>query len=67
MPYTPLSPEQTMAFGDGENDVSMLRAAGLGVAMGNAPEEVLAAADAVTGTNVQDGAAQAIERYILGR
>ena len=58
---------QVMAIGDSGNDVSSLRAAGLGVAMGNAPEEVLAAADAVTGTNVQDGAAQAIERYILGR
>ena len=58
---------QVMAIGDSGNDISSLRAAGLGVAMGNAPEEVLAAADAVTGTNVQDGAAQAIERYILGR
>ena len=58
---------QVMAIGDSGNDISSLRAAGLGVAMGNAPEEVLAAADVVTGTNVQDGAAQAIERYILRR
>ena len=58
---------QVMAIGDSGNDISSLRAAGLGVAMGNAPEEVLAAADAVTGTNLQDGAAQAIERYVLRR
>ena len=37
-----------MAFGDGENDISSLRAAGIGVAMGNAPDIVKAAADYVT-------------------
>jgi Cof subfamily protein (haloacid dehalogenase superfamily) len=43
---------QTMAMGDGVNDISMLQAAGLGVAMGNA-------------ANAEDGAALAIERYAL--
>ncbi len=57
--------EQTLAIGDGVNDVSMLRAAGLGVAMGNAAPEVQQAADAVTAANDADGAALAIERYVL--
>lgn len=52
-----LLPEETLAFGDAENDIPMLRAAGLGVAMGNASETVKAAADAVTLTNNEDGIA----------
>ncbi len=59
----PLS--QTMAIGDGLNDISMLRAAGLGVAMGTAPRVVQRAASVLTGGNHEDGAAQAIERYVL--
>lgn len=57
--------EQTLAIGDGVNDISMLREAGLGVAMGNAAPEVQAAARAVTAANDEDGAALAIERYVL--
>ena len=53
-----------MAFGDGTNDYSMLRAAGLGVAMGNASEEVQSCADEVTQTNDEDGVAQMIERVL---
>ena len=60
-----LRPDQTMAFGDGLNDVTMLRAAGLGVAMGNACPEALAAADAVTADCDHDGVAAAIEKYVL--
>ena len=59
-----LSPAQCMAFGDGTNDYSMLRAAGLGVAMGNASEEVQSCADAVTETNDNDGVARMIERVL---
>lgn len=59
--------EETMAIGDGVNDISMLRAAGLGVAMGHAALGVRAAADVITGSNDDDGAAQAIERFVLGR
>lgn len=55
----------TMALGDSGNDASMLRRAGLGVAMGNAPEHIKAIADAVTGSNIDDGAAIAIEKYCL--
>lgn len=57
--------EETMAIGDGLNDISMLRAAGFGVAMGQAPRRVRAAADAVTASNADDGLAQAIERFAL--
>ena len=57
--------EAVMALGDSGNDLSMLRDAGLGVAMGNAPDHVKAWADAVTETNRNDGAAIAIERYVL--
>jgi Cof subfamily protein (haloacid dehalogenase superfamily) len=60
-----LPPSQTMALGDSFNDISMLGVAGLGVAMGNAPPEVRAVARALTLPNTQDGAALAIERYLL--
>ena len=57
--------EAVMALGDSGNDESMLRAAGLGIAMGNAPDAVKSWADAVTAANTEDGAAIAIERYAL--
>ncbi len=57
--------EQVMALGDSGNDLTMLKAAGLGVAMGSAPEALKQAADAVTKTNAEDGAALAIETYAL--
>lgn len=60
-----ISPAQAMALGDSGNDASMLRAAGLGVAMGNAPDHIREMADMVTETNENDGAAIAIERYAL--
>ena len=60
-----LESEQVMAFGDGENDISMLEAAGIGVAMENAPEVVKAAADMVTRSNDEDGVAYAIEKHVL--
>ena len=58
-----LSAEQSLAFGDGLNDISMLKAAGIGVAMGNAEKEVLAAADYVTENNDADGVAAGIYRF----
>lgn len=57
--------EATVALGDEENDLSALAAAGLGIAMGNAPERVKAAAGAVTGPNSADGWAEAVEKYCL--
>lgn len=52
-----------LAIGDGRNDLEMLAWAGRGVAMGQAVEEVRAAADAVTGTVYDDGAATEISRW----
>lgn len=63
--YLNISREEIVAFGDGENDIAMLRFAGLGVAMDNAGEEVKRAADVVTKSNDEDGVAFAIEKYIL--
>jgi Cof subfamily protein (haloacid dehalogenase superfamily) len=57
---------ETMAVGDGMNDLPMLEWAGLGVAMGQAYPQVHAAADVVTASLAEDGLAQAIERYVLG-
>lgn len=59
--------EQTAAMGDGGNDPAMFHVAGLSIAMGQAEDEVKRQADVVTGANTEDGAAQAIERYILPR
>ena len=56
--------EQTLAFGDGTNDLSLLRTAGLGVAMGNAEFLVKAAADTVCDDNNRDGAAKFIEKLL---
>jgi len=55
--------EDVLAIGDGRNDIEMLRWAGRGVAMGQAVEPVIAAADDVTGTVYEDGAATAIARW----
>lgn len=60
-----ISAAEIMALGDSGNDVAMLRAAGLGVAMGNAAPEVKRAADVVTASVTEDGAALAIRRYVL--
>ena len=57
--------ENCMALGDGTNDLSMIEAAGLGVAMSNAHPLVLAAADHVTESNDEDGVAKAIRDFVL--
>lgn len=54
---------ETMAFGDGGNDISILRAAGTGIAMGNATDNVKAAADYVTTSVDQDGVANALKHF----
>jgi Cof subfamily protein (haloacid dehalogenase superfamily) len=54
-----------VAFGDMPNDVPMLLRAGLGVAMGNAHPDAVAAADEVTAPNTDDGVAQVLERWWL--
>lgn len=56
---------QVIAMGDSLNDLSMIRAAGLGVAMGNAQDELKASADLVTVTNEEHGVAKIIHDYLL--
>lgn len=57
---------ETIAIGDNWNDVEMIEAAGLGVAMGHAPEGVRAKADYVCGTAEEEGVREVIERFVLG-
>ena len=57
--------ERVMAVGDSRNDLPMLRWAGIGVAMGNAPPEVRESVRYVTARNDEDGVAEAIERLAL--
>jgi len=57
--------EEVLAIGDQENDMEMLRLAGMGVAMGNSHEAVQACADWVTGTNDSDGIADVVHRFVL--
>ena len=64
--YLGLSASQVMACGDSGNDLAMVQLAGVGVAMGNATPDVLAAADFVTLDNNHDGVAAAIETLALG-
>ena len=57
--------EKILAVGDSENDQGMIRAAGCGVAMGNAAAATKELADYVTEDNAHDGAAKAIDRFML--
>ena len=59
-----VSPEETAAIGDSDNDLAMLRAVGCPVAMGNAPDRVKAVCALVTDSSDEDGAAKAIKRLI---
>lgn len=59
-----LAPAEVVAFGDAPNDIEMFRVAGTSVAMGQASDEVKAAASMVTAPNTEDGVAQAIERLL---
>ncbi|MCD8084203.1 MAG: Cof-type HAD-IIB family hydrolase [Clostridiales bacterium] len=58
---------QTMGFGDGENDLTMMELAGIGVCMANGMETVKKKADYITATNQEDGVALAIEKLVLNR
>ncbi|QHW30751.1 HAD family phosphatase [Paenibacillus rhizovicinus] len=56
---------EVAAMGDSMNDIAMIREAGLGVAMGNAQDEVKAAADVVNVTNEEDAVARLLQDYVL--
>lgn len=62
---TGLLQEQTMAFGDGENDLGMLRYAKIGICMGNGASEIQAQADYVTASVEQDGIEKALKYFHL--
>jgi Cof subfamily protein (haloacid dehalogenase superfamily) len=57
--------EETIGIGDGDNDLDMIQWAGLGVAMGNATPAVKAAADWIAPPVEEDGAAEALRRFVL--
>lgn len=61
--YFGISLDESMAFGDGENDVLMLKHVGIGVAMGNAEDEVKRAADYVTDSVDEDGVEKALRHF----
>ncbi len=56
---------EVIAIGDSENDLSMLKFAGLGVSMGNGDEKIKLKADYITDTNDKDGVAKVIENFVL--
>jgi Cof subfamily protein (haloacid dehalogenase superfamily) len=58
--------EDIIAIGDSWNDAQLLEAAGFGIAMGSAPDELRAIAGAVVADVANDGVAEAIEKYVLG-
>lgn len=63
--YLGISMKEVIAVGDSLNDIKAIQAAGLGVAMENAQEEVKAAADAITYSNNEHGVAEVIRRFIF--
>ncbi|MCU6711477.1 Cof-type HAD-IIB family hydrolase [Paenibacillus sp. J5C_2022] len=60
-----IAPEELIAIGDYTNDIDMLQFAGMGIAMGNAPDEVKRIANDVTKTNDEDGVCFALEKYFV--
>lgn len=60
-----ISWDETFAIGDSSSDAEIIKASGVGVAMGNAPDDIKALANDVTGLNTEDGLAQAFKKYVL--
>lgn len=65
--YYGISADEIICIGDNENDISMIKYAGLGIAMENAIDEVKSVADYVTHSNKEDGVAQAIQKFIINK
>ena len=59
--------DEIMAFGDAQNDIQMIEQVGIGVAMGNAMEEVKAVADYVADTNLDNGIGKTIDLLLAGK
>jgi Cof subfamily protein (haloacid dehalogenase superfamily) len=59
--------EEVIAIGDSYNDLTMIEFAGLGVAMGNAPDDIKEKANYVTDTNMNDGVAKVVEEFVLNK
>ncbi|MEH7484307.1 Cof-type HAD-IIB family hydrolase [Neobacillus drentensis] len=57
--------EEVIAIGDSYNDLAMIEFAGLGVAMGNAPDDIKEKANFVTDSNMNDGVAKVVEKFVL--
>ena len=57
--------DHVVAFGDNYNDATLLEKVGFGVAVANAKEEILAKANQITQTNIEDGVALFLERELL--
>ena len=62
-----MSKDEMIAIGDGYNDLSMIKFAGLGVAMANAQDIVKENADYITLSNDEDGVAAVVEKFILNK
>jgi HAD superfamily hydrolase (TIGR01484 family) len=60
-----ISAEETLAIGDGENDIEMIKLVGVGVAVGNATQSLKDVANHVVASNDDDGVAEAVERFVL--
>jgi len=60
-----LTKEEVICVGDAENDLAMIEYAGLGVAMGNATEQIKKVADYITRSNAEEGVAHVIEKFML--
>ena len=55
---------EVIAIGDAENDIQMLKFAGMGIAMGNADEKTKSISDYITDSNNNDGVAKALEKFL---
>lgn len=60
-----VSYEETLAIGDSSSDLAIIQKCGVGIAMGNAPQNIKDAADDVTAANIEDGVALAFEKYLF--
>ena len=63
--YLGISLSECIAVGDAQNDMELIRSAGLGLAVANSQKELLDIADGVVPSNDEDGVAAAIEQYLL--